>query len=109
MFRYEKLLINDRSLELLRLIGADAELARAYFCFLVFVFNSFADHMRVSGRFIDDPANHKTEDFDLSLLLEHFESAIKMSNDCKLVKLMLKNAANAHAWQYLVNKLKEKL
>ncbi|CAF0714965.1 unnamed protein product [Brachionus calyciflorus] len=82
------------------------ELIQAYYCYLIFVFMEIVDEFKLQDKDINDPKNHNTDFFDLKNLVAHFENAIKLSNDSKLIKILQNKAKIDSDWNFLLNEMK---
>ena len=109
MLRYEVLLTTNESIKLFKLFEDSDRLIRAYFCFLIFSYEEICDYLDTHSLDINDPQNQiKPNIFDLNLIIENFENAIKMMNDDVFIRILqnLNTTSSSSKWNYVLNKLK---
>ena len=109
--KFKKLLVNRDSLKLFKLVESDAELIRAYYCYLLYSFTDEAKSVESAKLTLASTNDSKeASDYDqVALIVEHLESAIEMSNDVRFIKIMQRNKllpSNRHHWDVLIEKVK---
>ena len=97
------MLLYDDLLDLLKLED-DQNLLEAYFCYLFYIYTEITDGLK--GKDINDPANQKTDNYDLIKLVDYFENLIVKSNNTYFLKIIQKNAQTSTSWNFLLNQLK---
>jgi hypothetical protein len=109
LLRYELLFTTNDSIKLFKLFDDSERLIKAYFCFLIFTYDEICDYLETHSLDINDPVNQKKTDlFDLNLIIENFENAIKMINDDVFIRILqnLNTNSDSSKWHFLINKLK---
>jgi hypothetical protein len=109
LLRYEVLLTTNESIKLFKLIEDSDRMIKAYFCFLIFTYEEICGYLDAHSLDINDPVNQtKSNLFDLNLIIDNFENAIKMINDDVFIRILqnLNINSNSSKWHFLINKLK---
>ena len=82
----------------------DQNLLEAYFCYLFYIYSEVTDGLK--DKDINDPANQKTDNYDLIKLIDYFENLIVKSNNTYFLRIIQKNAQTNASWNFLLNQLK---